>query len=119
MLAHDRHDASSLSRSPHPRLSQPSVQACNVVQLRDGRSWLRAEKAALRAAFGYRSGGASLKDIASALCVNTAKASRILSDAYPDWISDDVHLARLEAFGFGHVAAAVRMPLAAVGRVAA
>ena len=111
-------------RSPLPRLSAPSVQGGQVVQLRESRSWLRAEKTAMRAAFGYRSGGASLKEIASALCVNDAKASRVLSDAYPDWISDDVHLARLEAFGFAHVAAAVRavrlgLPLAGEGRRAA
>ena len=106
---HATHHSSPRPSSPLRLVSGTGAQSYPAAQFANRRAWLRAAKSALRLAFQSRSaGGEKLAVIASALGVNDAKASRVLSDAYPDWISDDVHLARLEVFGFAHVAEAVR-----------
>jgi hypothetical protein len=123
LAAHTSDGASRPWRSPVLRFPQTRAQAAHGVQLRDESEWLRARKSAARLAFGFRAGGAPLKQIAGALCVTQKRASELLDLDSNRKLSDE-YVDRLDGTEFAHVAAAVRavrlgLPLAGEGRRAA
>lgn len=70
------------------------AQSSPVVQLRDWRDELRAVKTRVAEAYGYRMGGAPLKQIASDMEVTTARAGELLDVTHPRKLSAK-YLARI------------------------
>jgi hypothetical protein len=118
---HAQQIKSASSASPVGRFPSSNPQRFQVVQLRDARDELRAVKARVAEAYGFRMGGAPLKQIASDMGVTVARAGELLDVTHPRRLSDE-YLARIArnnpAMGAKLGVAGISLPLAGEGMAA-
>ena len=71
------------ARCPALRFPSSSSQPCNIAQLHGPPDELRAVKERVAEAYGFRMGGAPLKQIASDMEVSTSRAGELLDVTHP------------------------------------